>query len=117
MNKNGKRTRQGKKLPYRPTWKTYGRIEGYGHVPGAGELGLALEVEHIAGDVLDHANLIENPPRILFGVSAWIELLEGQLRATLNIRNITDAKVLDFQGYPLPGPTAMASLRWAPALD
>ena len=109
--------RQGKKLPYRPTWKSYARAEVYLNLPGSGETGLALDVEHIAGDVLDHANLIENPARITFGLAAWVELLDSQMRLGLNLRNIMDAKLLDFQGYPLPGPTAMATLRWTPSLD
>jgi len=109
--------RKGKKLPYRPTWKTYGRAEAYLYLPGAGESGLALEVEHLEGDVLDHANLIKNPSRIIFGLAAWIELLESQIRLGLNIRNVADAKVLDFQGYPLPGPSVMATLKWQPLLD
>jgi vitamin B12 transporter len=109
--------RQGKKLPYRPTWKTYARAEAYLHLPAAGEAGLALEVEHIAGDVLDHANLIENPARITFGLAAWLEFLNGQMRLALNLRNLMDAKLLDFQGYPLPGPTVMGTLRWTPNVD
>lgn len=109
--------RRGKKLPYRPTWKTYVRAEGYLHLPGAGEAGLALDVEHIAGDVLDHANLIENPARITLGLAAWLEFLDGQMRVGMNLRNLLDAKLLDFQGYPLPGPTVMATLRWTPRLD
>ena len=109
--------RKGKKLPYRPTWKSYLRLAAYAQIEGAGEAGLALELEHLEGDVLDHANLIENPPRIIFGLASWVELLEGEIRLSLNLRNIGDAKVLDFQGYPLPGPTVMATLRWRPALD
>ena len=109
--------RQGKKLPYRPTWKSYARAEIYLDLPNSGEAGLALDVEHITGDVLDHANLIENPARITFGLAAWVEFLDSQMRLGLNLRNIMDAKLLDFQGYPLPGPTAMATLRWTPSLD
>ena len=109
--------RRGKKLPYRPTWKTYARLEAYTHLAGAGEAGLALELEHLEGDVLDHANLVENPARIIFGVASWIEFLESQIRLSLNLRNVMDSKVLDFQGYPLPGPSAMVTLRWRPPLN
>jgi len=107
--------RRGKRLPFRPTWKVYARAEGYGHLGDGGELGGAVEFEHIAGDVLDHANLVENPSRILIGVAAWTELFSRQIRVGLNLRNLTDARAVDFQGYPLPGITAMATLRWSPA--
>ena len=109
--------RAGKKLPYRPTWKTYARAEAYHWLAGTGEVGVALDVEHLAGDVLDHANLIENPARITFGLAAWLEFLDSQMRVGLNLRNVMDANLLDFQGYPLPGPTVMATVRWTPSLD
>jgi outer membrane receptor protein involved in Fe transport len=108
--------RRGKQLPYRPTWKIYARAEGYGHLAGQGEFGLALDLEHISGDVLDHANLVRNPPRLFVGASAWMELLQRQLRVAVNLRNVTDRQSVDFQGYPLPGITAMATLRWTPPL-
>ena len=106
--------RRGKRLAYRPTWKTYGRVEGYSAIAGDGAVGLALDLEHIAGDVLDHANLVENPARIFVGLSVWFEALNGQVRLSMNLRNLTDAQAVDFQGYPLPGITAMAALRWSP---
>lgn len=110
--------RSGKRLPFRPEWQAFARLEGYDRPLGwVHAWGARVELEVMAGDVLDHANLVRPPARVLLGLGAWIALAQDQVRLDLNVRNVTSSQVQDRAGFPLPGVTAMASLRWTPALE
>ncbi len=109
------RARRGKSLPKRPEWKTFARAEIYGRgIWVFSELGASFEVEHLSGSVLDPANLVEVPARVILGAGVWTEVLDGELRAALDLHNLSSNQVQDLAGYPLPGLTALASVRWVP---
>ncbi|MFT5429820.1 MAG: outer membrane receptor protein involved in Fe transport, partial [Myxococcota bacterium] len=112
------KARKGKQLARRPRWQTFARLEGY-HDFGrksVGEVGLWVDVEHITGNFQDNANLVELPERTLMGVGAYAEFWDSQLRVDVTVRNLTDSRVQDFSGFPLPGVSALASLRYVPKL-
>lgn len=109
--------REGNQLPFRPALQAYARLELYHAFGGClTDAGLHVEVEGVEGNHLDHANLVELPGRLLVGAGAWARVSD-QLRLDLTLRNLTDQRVVDLAGYPLPGLTAMASLRWTPPLE
>lgn len=109
--------RRGQPLPYRPTWRSYTRLEAYGDVGGGQELGGAVDITYSSGHALDHANLSVVPERLVLGAGAWVDLLDSQLRIAVNLRNMTDLQLVDFSGYPMPGLTAMVSVTGRPSLD
>lgn len=105
--------RSGKALPLRPTLSTSHRVElripDYALGDRDGAVGVYLELDYVAGNHLDFANLVDVPPRTLLGAGAW---LRGDLATvTLSLANLTSDRVQDLAGYPLPGLTAMLSLR------
>ncbi len=110
--------RSGKRLPFRPQWSVFGRLEGYHDVgtAAAGEVGIRLELDYTAGNVLDHANLVSVPKRLIIGVGAHAEFWQRQLRLDVDVRNVTGATVQDLAGFPLPGLALHVALRWSPRL-
>lgn len=105
--------RRGKRLPLRPSLTTAHRLELRLPEPDlgeGGELGLALDLDHLSGNTLDAANLVMARPRTLIGASAWVRSDRVEVRASL--MNLTGSAVNDLSGYPLPGLTALVVLRW-----
>jgi len=111
--------RRGKRLPFRPEWAVFGQLEGYHDVStdAVGELGLRVEVDYTAGNVLDNANLVQVPERVLLGIGAHAEFWRRQLRLDVSVRNLLSETVQDLAGFPLPGVSAYVSVRWTPELD
>ncbi len=99
--------RRMKPLPLRPRLTLSARVEAH-----SANLGLALELTHLAGNTLDFAALVDVPARTLLGASLWAE--DGPIRVTLTLSNLTSNQVQDLAGYPLPGLTGLATLRYAP---
>lgn len=109
--------RNGNQLPGRPEFTVFARLEGYHRFQTGGiELGASFETEYLAGSFLDFANLVEVPQRVLLGASVWASFLHNQLKANVTAQNLLDDRVQDLAGFPLPGLTVMASLRWSPRL-
>lgn len=116
-NRSAHASRRGRPLPFRPAWKGYLRVEAYTDAgPRFGETAVWLEVEGATGSSLDYANLVHVPARWTLGVGSSIGLWQDRLRLELAVRNVTGNQVQDLAGFPLPGVTAMASLRWTPEL-
>lgn len=105
--------RRGKQLPLRPTLATSHRLSldladpRLGALSGA--LGLYLELDHVAGNHLDFANLVALPARTLLGAGAFVRADHAEV--TLSLSNLLGDRVQDLAGYPLPGLTTMLSLR------
>jgi len=110
---------QGNQLPNRPVWKGYARLESYWplEIEGEGEVGIHIDVEALAKNYDDLANLIEFPERVLVGAGLYATFLDRQWRLAIDGRNLGDASVQDFIGHPLPGLSVMASLAWSPSAD
>jgi iron complex outermembrane receptor protein len=67
---------------------------------------------HVVGrHFLDRANLQSPPGRALVDLGLAVAPGTGALEATLEARNLTDRRVFDFGGYPLPGRSLFAGLR------
>jgi vitamin B12 transporter len=107
--------RRGRQLPLRPRWKAYQRVEIYHDFAGTvGEVAVWAALDHLSGNTLDHAALVEVSARWL--VAAGVDVaLDEAVRLSLVGRNLGDDRALDLAGFPLPGPTVMASLRWSPS--
>jgi len=105
--------RKGHQLPLRPALATSHRLElrlpdpALGPVHGA--LGVYLELDHVAGNHLDPANLVALPARTLLGAGAFVRSDHAEVR--LSLSNLLSDRVQDLAGYPLPGLTTMLSLR------
>ena len=118
VNRSDIAARSGKRLPFRPEFQAYLRVEGY-HDFGlreVGRVGVRVELEHLSGNHLDHANLVTLPTRWLLGLGVHATFLDDQLDLDVSVRNVADSRVQDLAGFPLPGVSAMASLRWTPNL-
>lgn len=105
--------RRGNHLPHRPRWSTSHRLDlrwadaALGESRGA--LGVYLELDWVAGNHLDFANLVALPARTVLGAGAY---LRGErVEVTLSLANLTSDRVQDLAGYPLPGLTTMLALR------
>jgi iron complex outermembrane receptor protein len=70
------------------------------------------EVHHVGTHFLDRANLKPQPARTLVDLGLALAPGAGALEATLECRNLTDRRVFDFGGYPLPGRSWFAGLRY-----
>ena len=105
--------RSGKRLPLRPSITTTHRLELRHPDPALGAhhgaIGLALDIDYLAGNALDFANLVTAPPRTLVGLSAFARSDEVEVR--LSLMNLTGSRVQDLAGYPLPGFTTHLALR------
>ena len=103
--------RQDKVLPFRPASKWFVRAEGY--VPDLGharELALFADMEWMAGNYLDNANLVATSARLFVSVGVAVELSKGWLAASLVARNLLNEASADLIGYPLPGRVLHLSL-------
>ncbi len=105
--------RAGKRLPLRPTLATSHRLEL--RLPDAtlgatrGATGIYLELDHVAGNHLDYANLVALPARTLIGAGAFVR--SDHAEVLLSLSNLLSDRIQDLAGYPLPGLTTMLSLR------
>jgi len=99
---------RGRPLPRRPEHELFVRPR----LRVAGErLSVTPRLSYTSGTFLDPANLLPTPPRALLGLEADLTL-GGGVTLTLTGENLLDQATEDFQGYPLPGRSAFASLRW-----
>ena len=108
--------RRGKRLPSRPRWQAYQRLTLYTRLGGdvLTEVGASGDLEYVSGNVLDNANLVQVPERWIWGAGAYAQGWRRQLRADVTLRNLTSNTIQDLAGYPLPGFSVMATLRYTP---
>lgn len=104
--------RTGNRLPLRPSLTTAHRLEVAMPIPEIpeGALGLSIDLDHVAGNTLDAANLVLARPRTLLGTSVFVR--SDELEVRLSLMNLSSSDVTDMVGYPLPGMTALVALRW-----
>jgi len=94
-------------------------------------------LSHTASNYWDRTNFYLAAPRTLHGLFARIRPLDAGPHIEVGVRNLLDRTVevvprnpldpgddarvvqpiTDFTGYPLPGRTWMASLRWSPSIS
>ena len=110
--------RRGKRLPQQPEWKAFVRLEGYVRIKGwVSEMGASAELEFVSGNYRDPANLVAVPERWLLGAGLYVQSQSSGLRLDVTARNLTNDTVLDYTGFPLPGLSVMATLRYTPTMD
>jgi vitamin B12 transporter len=102
--------RQGRQLPLRPGFRTAHRLEL--HFDDTLDYGLSLDLDHVSDNVADFANLVQIPSRTLLGAGAFVR--SSTLEVRLTVSNLLESRVADLAGYPLPGMTAHATLRYTP---
>jgi outer membrane cobalamin receptor len=98
-------------LPLRPVLRGYLRPElralplPFGF--GAGVYG---ELDATGGNYLDPANLVRMPARLLVGAGLAITTPLERARLVVSAQNLTDSRISDLAGYPLPGRAFFATL-------
>ena len=98
---------RGNQLPGRPGVEFSARLSWLG-----GPWRPAAELHVVGEHFLDRANLQPVPARTLIDVALGRVLAPG-VQLTLEARNLTDRRVVDFGGYPLPGRAFFAGLRYS----
>jgi iron complex outermembrane receptor protein len=118
----------GKRLPGRPAHEAHLRVEGRLARPGFG-VGAWLSLDYAGQNHLDAANLKEDAlARLLLGAGLRLERPREGLSLTLEVHNLLDCITLrdgqgrlrplrDFESFPLPGRTVMATLHWRGAWE
>jgi iron complex outermembrane receptor protein len=97
----------GKRLPYEPRHDVFVRT-GY----ESGRFGVWHEY-HFEGDSYrDRANLPENlsPASHVHNVGVTWRAVRGLLTVSAEARNVADERLVDVEGYPLPGRTFFLTL-------
>jgi iron complex outermembrane receptor protein len=89
---------RGNKLPGRPKHELHQGLELF--VPQGK---FAYEFDYIAQNFLDRANVFLVDHRFLHNLSVTILPLGKRLKLTVEAKNITDNRIADFRGFPLPG--------------
>ncbi len=96
--------RNGNSLPFRPKSKWYARAEGYArNVPNLEEISVFTDMEWIAGNFLDNANLVAVSDRFYLNAGLGIELKRSVAALSFTASNLTSERTSDLTGYPLPG--------------
>ncbi|MGH7856686.1 MAG: TonB-dependent receptor domain-containing protein, partial [Candidatus Binatia bacterium] len=103
---------RGNDLPGRP------RRQGFGRASLASlPVEPFFEVDLTGANFLDRANLVKAPARTILNAGAGFDAgslavwLAG-LRALLELKNLTDNRILDVAGFPLPGRSYFGSLTY-----
>jgi vitamin B12 transporter len=98
----------GKDVPRRPRHRLHGRLDVGGPAAAA-----HAEVEWIARQYLDLANLGATPESLTLGAGGSLRLLRApDVHLHLELRNLLDDRSLqDSYGYPIPGRTVLVTLR------
>lgn len=98
---------EGKRLPYEPRHDLFVRTQWE-----RGRLALWHEYHHQGEAYRDRANLEENlsPASDVHNAGLRVDIVPDELSISLEVRNLTDERIVDVEGYPLPGRTFYATL-------
>lgn len=97
----------GKRLPQRPEWQGYLRLEQAGRRTRA-----SAEVQWIGDNFLDPYNGQRVPARALVGASVSLAPFARGPRLTLEGKNLGDERASDVGGFPLPGRSLFAAVEF-----
>jgi iron complex outermembrane receptor protein len=113
----------GRRLPGRPEHELYAKVE-LGDSFGDFAARVSAEVAYSGLAYLDQANLKDGGLGCaIVGLALGVERVPERLEITLEVRNLLDQisvedragrtqPISDFDGYPLPGRTLLATVRW-----
>jgi vitamin B12 transporter len=106
--------RRGRYLPLRPRWSVGLRagLKAALDATGSDHAALDLELDLLAPNALDPANLVMTRPRAALGLSARV--VRGPVTVLVSAHNVLGSAVQDLAGFPLPGLSAFATLRYNP---
>jgi len=99
---------RGHDLPGRPRDEVFARLawEGERFAP-------YYELNHVSGNYLDRAGLVEVDPRTLHDLGVRLRpSATHDLTVTCEIANLTNDATADVAGFPLPGRTLRAGVSW-----
>ncbi|MEE2962414.1 MAG: TonB-dependent receptor [Myxococcota bacterium] len=103
---------QNRKLPQRPGFTNFSRIEIYHHFQKPiQEVSINTEIEYFHHSFLDYANLVKKPGRTWLAVNAHAHFADDW-DLGFQLRNILDNQNQDLVGFPLPGRNFMVTLRY-----
>ena len=104
--------RLGPQLPLRPRFHLYARPEVHNLRLGKQiTAGAYLEFDFTDEDYVDPANFAKLPARFLLGAGVYADALQRRLQVIASAQNLTDARVFDVAGFPLPSRAFFVSLR------
>ena len=89
---------RGNKLPGRPQHELHQGLELF-----APQGKFVYELDYIAQNFLDRANVFLVDSRLLHNLSVTALPFGKRLKLTFEAKNITDNRIADFRGFPLPG--------------
>ncbi|MBD3367273.1 MAG: TonB-dependent receptor, partial [Candidatus Eisenbacteria bacterium] len=97
----------GNRLPHAPDHDLFLRLGR-----DTGPYAVFYELDHESASFRDRANLPENecPSRTLHGAGAALRFLDGTVELSCEVENLTDERVTDVEGYPLPGRSYLLSV-------
>lgn len=101
---------QGKTLPGRERVAAFVRVTAPVDIKNT----LALEADYRGKRYYDTANLLPAEPRTLVNLQ-WRHQFNARWRFGLEVSNLTDELVEDYNGYPRPGRLWMASVTYTPS--
>ncbi len=86
-----------RQIPGRPRHVAFGRIEGH-----AGPVAPFVEFNYVGGNFVTEADTKLLPDRKIWNAGLTVDTPTGG-RFGLEVKNLTDAQVVDVRGFPLPG--------------
>ncbi len=98
---------RGNELPSRPAHDVHASM-----FYRRGPLRMGYELHAISSNWLDRANLRATPSRVLHGALVTLRTPVDGLSLSLDARNLTDERVTDVAGYPLPGRAVFSTLTY-----
>ena len=118
---------RGNRLPGRPAHRLWARLS-WEWKAARHDTVLWFEADYAGSNYLDAANLKQDTlARLLFGAGLSIEHDRSGLLLSLRVQNLADTIVVgdglhrrplrDFEGFPLPGLTVMATVGWRASID
>ena len=111
-----------KALPGRPAHELYAKMELF-HDTSKWSASVWTDVSYTGGNYLDPSNMKDAGSRAIIGTGLRISNPRYGLSLTVEIKNLLDTIIVttmdgyeralqDYEGFPLPGRTIMATLRW-----
>jgi outer membrane cobalamin receptor len=103
---------RGRQIAHHPRYRGYGRAD-WRQPAGAFVWSAYADAEAVAGvykTATVHGGL---PARLLVGAGLGAEHVSSGVRLVASAANLTDSRVEDFPGYPLPGRSIFVSLGWS----
>lgn len=101
---------RGRPLPLRPRLRGYVRPELRAVALGAGFTGsVYADFDYTGGNTMFPNGGVEQPSRALWGAGTSFAHEDSGVRLTVSAQNLTDARVWDVVGYPLPGRSFFVS--------